>query len=153
MAVKEFSNSVKINSDNHTLADFATLPNKDLFAKTGPCYEYIEDWKSKGTYTLRRKILSACKNRVLVYDELIGKPRVMIMMASNSYLGLNTHPRIIEAGTAALKKYGSGVSGSPVLNGTYDLLRELEEKIAWLKGCEDAALFPTGYSANVGIIS
>jgi len=145
--------SGKINSDNHTMADFVTLDDRDLFAKAWPCYEYIEDWKSKGTYTYRRKLLSPCKNRVTLYDELLGIEREMVMMASNSYLGLSTHSKIIEAGERALRKYGSGMSGSPFLNGTYDLLRELEERLAELKGFDDAVLFSTGYSANVGAIS
>jgi len=150
---KVLSENTKIDSDNFTMADFITLPHKDLFAKTKPCYEYIEDWKSKGTYSHRRVVLSACKNRVLAYDELSGKPRVMVMMASNNYLGLSTHPKVIEAGQKALEKYGSGMSGSPLLNGTFDLLRELEQKLAKMKDCEDAMLFSTGYSANVGAIS
>ena len=143
----------KINSDEHTMADFFALTDKDLFAKTKPLFEYIEDWKGKGTYTYRRGLDSACGNRVIVYDELSGIPHEMIMMASNSYLGLSTHPKVIEAGEKALRKYGSGMSGSPFLNGTFALLEELEEKLADLKGCEDAVVFSTGYSANLGAIT
>ena len=143
----------RINSDNYTMADFITFSHKDLFAKTESCYEYIEDWKTKGTYSHRRNLLSPCKNRVIVYDELSGGPREMIMMASNNYLGLSTHPKVIEAGERALQRYGSGMSGSPLLNGTFSLLKELEGRLAQLKGCEEAMLFSTGYSANVGAIS
>lgn len=150
---KELLKNGKIDSDNYTMADFITQRDKDLFAKTRPCYEYLEDWRSKGTYTHRRNVLSACKNRVIVYDELLGIEREMIMMASNNYLSLSTHPKVIEAGQKALRKYGSGMSGSPLLNGTFDMLKELEEKLARLKGYEEAMLFSTGYSANVGAIS
>ncbi len=145
--------SGRINSDNHTMADFFVLTDKDLFAKTKPLFEHIGDWKTKGTYMYRRCLNSACGNRVVVYDETLGIPHEMIMMASNSYLGLSTHPKVIEAGVKALRKYGSGMSGSPFLNGTFDLLRRLEEKLARLKGCEDAVVFSTGYSANLGAIA
>lgn len=153
MGGKTLSQRDKINSDDYNLVDFIKLPDRNLFAKTIPCYDFIEDLKKKGGYAHRRELLTACKNRVVAYDELTGKPRVMIMMASNNYLGLSTHPKVVRAGIDAFNKYGSGVGGSPLLNGTYDLLRELEEKIARLKGCEDAMLFTTGYSANLGIIS
>ncbi|MGA1825526.1 MAG: aminotransferase class I/II-fold pyridoxal phosphate-dependent enzyme [bacterium] len=143
----------KINSDNHTIADFYSLKNKDLFVKTKPCFEYITDWQKKGTYTLRRTILSESKNRVIIYDEYSGRKREMIMMASNNYLGLSTHPKVKEAAIEAIRKYGSGMSGSPILNGTFNLLKKLEEKLAQLKGCEEAMLFSTGYSTNVGAIS
>ena len=153
MKGKGLFESGNINSDNYTMADFIMLPDKDLFAKTKPCYEYLEDWKSKGTYTHRRVLLSACENRVTMYDDLSGMEREMIMMASNNYLGISTHPEVIEAAEKALREYGSGVSGSPLLNGTIGMVKELEKKLAELKGCEEAMLFSTGYSANVGTIS
>ncbi|MFH1878288.1 MAG: aminotransferase class I/II-fold pyridoxal phosphate-dependent enzyme [Candidatus Omnitrophota bacterium] len=143
----------RINSDDHTMADFFTLEDKDLFAKCYPCYEYIEDWKRKGSYTYCRKMSSGCGNRAKIYDDTSGLEREMIMMASNNYLGLSMHPKVIEAGEKALRKYGSGMSGSPHLNGTTDLIKELERELAVVKGCEDVIVFSTGYSANVGTIS
>ncbi|MBU0683628.1 MAG: aminotransferase class I/II-fold pyridoxal phosphate-dependent enzyme [Candidatus Omnitrophota bacterium] len=142
-----------LDSDNHTLADFVSMQDEDLFAKTRACYAYIEDWKNKGTYNLRRKICSKCDNRVMVSDGSSNVQRSMIMMSSNSYLGLTSHPKVIEAGQKAISKYGGGMSGSPVLNGTFDLLKELEERLAVLKGCEEAMVFSTGYSANLGAIA
>ena len=77
----------------------------------------------------------------------------MIMMASNNYLGLITHPKVVKAGIEAYEKYGSGASSAPLLSGTSDITRELELKLASFKGSEDALVFSTGYSANVGTIS
>ena len=142
-----------INSEDYSLADFVTLNDRDLFAKTRPCYEFVEDLKRKGKYSYRRMLLSACENRSIIYDDLTGTEREMIMMASNNYLGLSTHPKVIEAAVKAVRKFGSGMSGSPLLSGTYSLVRELEEKLADLKGTEAAMVFSTGYSANVGTIS
>ena len=77
----------------------------------------------------------------------------MIMIGSNNYLGLTSHPEVIEAGVKALEKYGSGCSGSRFLNGTLDLHIELEKKLAAFLHKEDVVTFSTGFQSNLGIIS
>ncbi|MFH1836519.1 MAG: aminotransferase class I/II-fold pyridoxal phosphate-dependent enzyme [Candidatus Omnitrophota bacterium] len=152
-AIETISRDVPIDSDDYTLADFMEYKDKDLFAKTAFCFKYVQDWKSKGTHQHQRPLLSPCQNRVVIFDELSGTEKEMIMMASNNYLGLSTHPRTVKAATEAVRKYGTGLSGAPMLSGTLDLTRKLEKKIAEFKGTEDAMVFTTGYSANVGAIS
>ncbi len=76
-----------------------------------------------------------------------------IMLGSNNYLGLTHHPEVIEAGINALKKYGSGVTGSRLLNGNLNIHTELEEKIARFVGKEKALVFSTGYGVNQGVLS
>jgi 8-amino-7-oxononanoate synthase len=76
-----------------------------------------------------------------------------VMMGSNNYLGLTHHPKVLEAATAALKRYGSGCTGSRFLNGTLDLHEQLEERLADFFGKEAALVFSTGYQANLGLIS
>ena len=80
-----------------------------------------------------------------------GKRRVMV--GSNNYLGLTHDPRVMEAAQAAIRKYGSGCTGSRFLNGNTDLHERLEEELAVLTGKEAALVFSTGYQANVGVIS
>ena len=80
-----------------------------------------------------------------------GKRR--IMFGSNNYLGLAHHPKIFEAASRALETYGSGCTGSRLLNGTLDLHIRLESELAAFVGKEDCLVFPTGYSANLGLIS
>ncbi len=75
-----------------------------------------------------------------------------IMLGSNNYLGLTNHPKVIEAGIAALKKYGSGLTGSRLLNGNIILHDQLEEKLADFVEMENALVFSTGMGANVGTI-
>ncbi|MDE6676198.1 MAG: aminotransferase class I/II-fold pyridoxal phosphate-dependent enzyme, partial [Clostridia bacterium] len=77
----------------------------------------------------------------------------MIMIGSNNYLGLTSHPEVIEAGVKALEKYGSGCSGSRFLNGTLDLHIELEKKLAAFLHKEDVVTFSTGFQSNLGIIA
>ncbi len=75
-----------------------------------------------------------------------------IMLGSNNYLGLTNHPKVIEAGINALKKYGSGLTGSRLLNGNIMLHDELEEKLADFVDMESALVFSTGMGVNVGTI-
>ncbi len=72
------------------------------------------------------------------------------MAGSNNYLGLTADPRVKEASMAALKKYGTGCSGSRLLNGTLDIHLQLEEQLADFVGKESALLFSTGFQTNQG---
>lgn len=85
--------------------------------------------------------------------EVICNGLKMLMLGSNSYLGLTIHPKVKEASIAAVKKYGSGCAGSRFLNGTLDIHIQLEEELARLVGKGAALAYPTGYQANVGCIS
>ncbi len=76
-----------------------------------------------------------------------------ILLGSNSYLGLSVDPKVIESARLALEKYGTGSGGSRLVSGSFDLHRELEEKIARFKNTEAAILFSSGYLANIGTIS
>lgn len=76
-----------------------------------------------------------------------------IMLGSNNYLGLTSHPEVKQAGIDAIKKYGTGVSGSRFLNGTLDLHIQLENELAEFLGKEAVMTFPTGFQSNLGIIS
>ncbi|MCX6832053.1 MAG: aminotransferase class I/II-fold pyridoxal phosphate-dependent enzyme [candidate division Zixibacteria bacterium] len=79
--------------------------------------------------------------------------RRLLMIGSNNYLGLVTHPKVKEAAIAATKKYGVGCTGSRLLNGTLDLHLELEEKLAKFMRKEEALVYSTGMQTNLGTIS
>ncbi|OGW42259.1 MAG: 8-amino-7-oxononanoate synthase [Nitrospirae bacterium GWD2_57_9] len=76
----------------------------------------------------------------------------LLLMCSNDYLGLSTHPALSQATRAALDKYGCGAGASRLVSGTTALHAELELRIARFKGTEAALLFNSGYAANTGII-
>lgn len=80
-----------------------------------------------------------------------GKRR--IMLGSNNYLGLTTHPEVVEAGLKAIEKYGSGCSGSRFLNGTLELHIELEAELSKFLNKDGVVTFSTGFQSNLGIIS
>ena len=75
------------------------------------------------------------------------------MLGSNNYLGLTVNQEVIDAGVEAMKKYGTGCSGSRFLNGTLDLHNKLERELADFLGTEDCVTFSTGFQSNLGIIS
>ncbi len=79
--------------------------------------------------------------------------RKVLMFGSNSYMGLTNHPKVIEAAIEATKKYGTGMAGSPFLNGTLDIHKKLEERLADYVGKEDCMLFSTGFGVNLGVVS
>ncbi len=81
------------------------------------------------------------------------KGRWLIHLASNNYLGLSTHPRVIAAAQEATARYGTGAGSARLIGGTFAPHEQLEEALASFKQAEAALLFPTGYMANVGIIT
>ena len=85
--------------------------------------------------------------------EVIMEGRKIVMIGSNNYLGLTTHPKVREAAIAAIKKYGTSCTGSRFLNGTLKMHLEAEEKFAAFVGKEASLMFATGMQANLGCIS
>jgi 8-amino-7-oxononanoate synthase len=77
----------------------------------------------------------------------------VIMLGSNNYLGLTTHPKVRQAAQDAIRVYGTSCTGSRFLNGTLELHLELERRLARFMGTEAALTFTTGYQTNVGTIT
>ena len=85
--------------------------------------------------------------------EVIMEGKRRIMLGSNNYLGLTVHPEVTAAAEEAVRKLGTGCSGSRYLNGTLSMHVELERELAEFVGKEAAMIFPTGFTSNLGIIS
>jgi 8-amino-7-oxononanoate synthase len=126
--------------------DTQTLEHIALFDK---CRHFTKarEVKAAGLYPYFKPI-SESEDTVVTIE---GQKR--IMLGSNNYLGLTHHPKVLEAASRALARYGSGCTGSRFLNGTLDLHVQLEAAIADFLGKEDCIVFSTGYLANVGLIS
>ena len=77
----------------------------------------------------------------------------LLNLASNNYLGLTTHPRVVEAAAEALQQYGAGAGASRLITGHLAVHDELEQALAAFKQTEAALVFPTGYLANLGAIT
>ena len=117
----------------------------DIFKK---CFDWnlADEIKEKGLYPYFREI-QGNEGPVVTIE---GKER--IMAGSNNYLGLTAHPKVREAATAAVNKYGTGCSGSRYLTGTLDLHVELEAKLAEFLGFESVLLYSTGFQTALGIV-
>jgi 8-amino-7-oxononanoate synthase len=118
----------------------------DIFQK---CWNFTqaEEARALGYYPYFTPIQSQQDTEVIING------RRTIMIGSNNYLGLTTHPKVKEVAIAAIKKYGSSCSGSRFLNGTIDLHLELEDRLASFTGNEAAQVFSTGYQTNLGTIA
>ncbi|QVK17386.1 aminotransferase class I/II-fold pyridoxal phosphate-dependent enzyme [Mycoplasmatota bacterium] len=118
----------------------------DIFQK---CYNYTDAKEAikQGVYPYFHMLTSGQDTEVLMN----GKRTIMI--GSNNYLGLTSDERVKQAAIDAVKKYGTGCSGSRFLNGTLDLHVELEKNLARFLHKDDAMAFSTGFQANLGLIS
>ncbi|MDH7485786.1 MAG: aminotransferase class I/II-fold pyridoxal phosphate-dependent enzyme [Anaerolineae bacterium] len=85
--------------------------------------------------------------------EVVAAGKRLIMAGSNNYLGLTTHPKVRSAAMEAIRLYGTSCTGSRFLNGTLELHRELERRLAAFVGKEAALVFSTGFQVNLGTIS
>jgi 8-amino-7-oxononanoate synthase len=103
--------------------------------------------KAAGYWPYYKTVESAARARFTIEGQ------DYINFGSNNYLSLSYHPRVIEAAQRATDKYGTGVTGSRLLNGTLDLHLTLEAELAEFYGREAALVFSTGYVANVSTIS
>lgn len=110
-------------------------------------YDAPQKAKAAGVYPYFRPISSEQNTEVMMNG------RKVLMFGSNSYMGLTNHPKVIEAAIEATKKYGTGMAGSPFLNGTLDIHKELEAKLADYIGKEDVMIYSTGFEVNLGVVS
>lgn len=100
-----------------------------------------------GVYPYFREISSEQEPEVLIDGKKV------LMFGSNCYSGLVADPRIKDAAIEATKKYGTGCAGSPFLNGTLDIHKQLERRIAEYIGKEDVMIYSTGFEVNLGVVS
>ncbi len=118
----------------------------DIFRK---CYEWEEAKTAirRGVYPYFRPLDG------LEGTEVLFEGRKILMIGSNNYLGLTTHPKVRAAAALGLEKYGPSCTGSRFLNGTLSIHHELEARLAAFMGKEKAIVFSTGMQTNLGAIS
>ena len=110
-------------------------------------YTAPQQAKAAGVYPYFRAIESEQEAEVIING------RKVLMFGSNCSSGLVSDPRIKEAAIEATRKYGTGCAGSPFLNGTLDLHKKLERRIAEYIGKEDVMIYSTGFEVNLGVVS
>ncbi len=110
-------------------------------------YTLPQEFMAQGIYPYFREIEGKQGTEVLM------EGRRVLMFGSNAYTGLTGDQRVIDAGCAAMQKYGSGCAGSRFLNGTLDIHVQLEKELAEFVGKDEALCFATGFTVNSGVIS
>lgn len=128
-------------------ADQDALPAHDVFRKIDRQHKY-GGLKLGGVYGFRPEFTGPQHSTIRTAD--LGE---IVLLGTNSYLSLATHPEVVAASVAAIQRYGTGCSGSPLLNGTLDLHNQLEAELAAHLGKPAAALCSTGYQTNLAAIS
>ncbi len=125
----------------------ATAP--DLFAKFDEIIQIRENLLASGV----EDPFSLVMEKVLSPTRAICNGRDTILLGTYNYMGMTFDPDVIAAGKEALDQFGSGTTGSRVLNGTYQGHREVEDALREFYAMDHAMVFSTGYQANLGIIS
>ncbi len=118
----------------------------DVFQK---CRDFtrVRDARAAGHYLMYREIGSPQDPVVTMNGQKV------VMLGSNNYLGLTSHPKVKEAAIRATEKYGTGCAGSRLLNGTLDIHVRLEDRLAEFMDRPASLVFSTGYGVNVGVLS
>ena len=133
------------------LGDFVVGERKDSLAPPAGFAEWRRKEIAWAASLYEPDMLGAADARTAIQYE--GKSKSVINLCSYNYLGLANHPEVIAAATEALRKYGMGACGSPMLSGMTDLHRQLERSMADFLGREDAMLFNSGFGGALGTIS
>ena len=107
----------------------------------------LDAWRKAGTYQ-RLRVLESASAAESRFDG-----REVINLASNNYLGLTTHPKLMEAALEATRKFGVGSGAVRTISGTMSLHMQLEERIARFKHSEACVVFQSGFAANAGTVS
>jgi glycine C-acetyltransferase len=106
----------------------------------------IDELKAKGLYRRLRVVQGQQKSRCIIDG------REVITLSSNNYLGLNTHPRLMEAAERAVREYGAGSGAVRTIAGTMTVHEELESRLAEFKHVEAVLTFQSGFTCNTGVI-
>jgi 8-amino-7-oxononanoate synthase len=121
----------------------------DLFSKFDPLIKQREDLLASGV----EDPFSLVMEKVISPTRAICNGRDTILLGTYNYMGMTFDPDVIEAGKKALDEFGSGTTGSRVLNGTYQGHKACEDALKEFYAMDHAMVFSTGYQANLGIIS
>ena len=138
---------------DYSLADFFFNDNPDVLAPPDDFETWINNEKVReGFKFFEQQLLKAPRTDSRIFSGVDGETRDVVNLTSYNYLGLSTHPEVIQASKDALDKYGLSASGAPLLSGTFDLHTELARRLAEFKQKEDCILYSSGLGGNVGAI-
>ncbi|MDF0489839.1 aminotransferase class I/II-fold pyridoxal phosphate-dependent enzyme [Sphingomonas sp. H39-1-10] len=124
-------------------------PERDLFSKFDALIAEREALMATGVRDPFAIVMDEVKSPTLA----VIKGKETILLGTYNYMGMTFDPDVVRAGKDALDAFGSGTTGSRVLNGTYSPHKDCEEALKEFYGTSHAMVFSTGYQANLGMIS
>ena len=134
-----------------SMRDFRYLPGMNLLTRIDAFYDWQQARRAVGVWPLGRSTEEGARSRCSARTDEGGLFEG-VNFASQDYLGLNSHPAILETAIETMRAYGVHSAGSPALVGNTSLSIALEEKIGAFLGYDHVALFPTGWAAGFGVI-
>ena len=142
--VGEGEDEVRWDSDERS--NLTGTVSQDVFEK---CYAFkaADNARKAGLYPYFRPLDYNDGPEAVIDGERV------LMLGSNNYLGLTTHPKVREAAKNAIERFGTSMTGSRLVNGSMKLHNEFEEKLAAFFGKESALVFTTGYQVNISTLS
>jgi len=136
-----------------SLADFHYTDNPNILEPPEDFLEWANDPDvSMGLRLFEQPLTAAPAAITCIKSGIDGKERKYINLTSYNYLGLSTHPEVLQAAREALENYGLGASGAPCLSGTFDIHQEFAKKLADFKQKEACVLFSSGLAGNLGTV-
>ncbi len=138
---------------SYSLADFFYNDNPDVLSPPADFEEWINHPKIKASFSFfEQQLLRAPRSETEILSNIDNQKRRVINLTSYNYLGLSSHPEVIQAVKDGVEKYGMGASGAPLLSGTFDLHTKFAKMLAEFKQKEDCILFSSGLGGNYGAI-
>lgn len=136
---------------NYSLADFFYNDNKNVLEPPSDFQEWITNPVVQKSYSFfEQQLLAAPRARTEILSNIDHTKKKIINLTSYNYLGLSSHPEVIQAAKETLEKYGLGASGAPLLSGTFDIHIEFARQMAEFKQKEDCLLYSSGLGGNLG---
>lgn len=146
---------VELSPEKFSVATFANSDenNVDLFARCNQFGVLLKEWEKTPQFLYYATREESMGTRVRLTQKRRGGRDDYIVMGSNDYLGLSTHPKVLEAAQAAISRYGFGSTGSPLTTGKTVLHEELCRTLSRIFQKEKTVLFNSGYAANIAAMS
>lgn len=149
------AHEMELSSEKFSLAHFmdSSQSSVDLFSKCQSFSVFLQEWRKSPKFMYQTVREPSKGSRVTLNHRRKSGGNEFIIMGSNDYLGLSTHPEVLEAAKAAIDTYGFGSTGSPVTTGRTVVHEELCELLARTFKKDKALLFNSGYAANIGAMT
>ena len=136
---------------DYSLADFFYSDNTDVLSPPDDFEEWINNPAVRESFKFfEQQLLEAPRTQSKIYSGVDGETRDIINLTSYNYLGLSSHPEVLQAVKDAVDQYGLSASGAPLLSGTFDLHTKFAAQLAEFKQKEDCLLYSSGLGGNLG---